>query len=112
MASDISGPTASGPGRFPSARCAAGSRWARACPHACAGRSVRLLVADQFLEPGFVADRIQVGVVPCGIAKLLRHLDGVPNVIERVTRPAGEALAAGEVEEQHGVLRSGRDNGA
>ena len=41
------------------------------CPHARSGRSVRLLVADQLLERGFVADRIQVGVVPCGSAKLL-----------------------------------------
>jgi len=56
-------------------------------PHACSGRSVRL-AAHQLLERGFVADRIEVGVVLCGIAELLRHLDGVPEVIERVTRPA------------------------
>ena len=70
------------------------------------------LVVDQLLERGFVADRIQVRVGLCGSAKLLRHLDGVPEVIERVTCPAAEALAAGEVEEQHGVLRSGCDKGA
>src|SRR6266536_1536781 len=80
-------------------------------PHACSGRSVRL-AADKLLERGFVADRIEVGVVLCGIAELLRHLDGVPEVIERVTRPAALNLAAGEVEEQHGVLRSGCDQGA
>src|SRR6266545_5536423 len=73
---------------------------------------VRLLVADQLFEGGFVADRIQVGVGLRGMAKLLRHLDGVPEVIQRVAGTAGEALAAGEVEEQHGVLRSGCDQGA
>src|SRR6266571_1651486 len=88
------------------------ARSARAYPHACSGRSVRLSIADQFLERGFVADRIQVGVVLCGIAKLRRHLDGVPEVIERVTRPARKTLAAGEVVEQHGVLRSGCDQDA
>jgi hypothetical protein len=46
------------------------------------------LVADQLLERGLLADRVQVGVVLRGTAKLLRHLDGVPEVIERVTRPA------------------------
>src|SRR5215475_7601016 len=75
-------------------------------------RSLRLLVADQLLEGGLAADWIQVGVVLGGITKLLRHLDGVPEVIERVTRPAALTLAAGEVEEQHGVLRSGCDQGA
>ena len=78
---------------------------------ACSGRSVRL-AADQLLERGFVADRIEVRVVLCGIAELLRHLDGVPEVIERVTRPAALTLTAGEVEEQHGVLRNGCDQGA
>src|SRR5215467_6873449 len=83
----------------------------RAHPHACSGRSLRL-AADQLTERGFVTDRIQVGVVLRGIAKLLRHLDGVPEVIERVTRPAALTLAAGEVEEQHGVLRIGCDQDA
>ena len=69
------------------------------------------LVADQPLERGLLADRVQVGVVLRGTAKLLRHLDGVPEVIERVTRPAAETLAAVEVVEQHGVLRSGCDQG-
>src|SRR6266496_3030786 len=78
-------------------------------PHACSGRSVRL-AADKLLERGFVADRIEVGLR--GIAELLRHLDGVPEVIERVIRPAALTLAAGEVEEQHGVLRSGCYQGA
>ena len=57
------------------------------------------LTADQLLERGLVADWIQIGVVLCGIAKLLRHLDGAPEVIERVTRPAADTLAAGEVAE-------------
>ena len=57
------------------------------------------LAAEQLLERGVVADRIEVGVVLCGIAELLRHLDGVPEVIERVTRPASDTLAAGEVAE-------------
>src|SRR5262249_60583030 len=85
---------------------------AEACPHACLGRSMRLSIADQLLERGFVADWIQVGVVLCGIAKLRRHLDGLPEVIERVTRPARKTLAAGEGIEQHGVLRSGCDQDA
>jgi hypothetical protein len=63
------------------------------------------------LEHGFVADPIQVGVVSRRLAKLLRHLDGAPEVVERVTCPAEEALATGEVEEQHGVLRSSGDHG-
>jgi len=71
-----------------------------------------LLVVDQSLERGFVADRIQVGVGLCRSAELLGHLDGVPEVIERVTCPAALALAAGEVEEQHGVLRIGCDHDA
>jgi hypothetical protein len=36
----------------------------------------------------------------------------VSEVIERVACPAAEALAAGKVEEQHGVLRSDCDKGA
>src|SRR5215469_1852544 len=75
------------------------------------GTSVRLLAADQLLERGFVADRIQVGVVLCVVEKLLRHLDRVHEVIERVTSPAAATLAAGEVVEQHGVLRCGCDQG-
>ena len=66
-------------------------------------------MVDQLLERGFVADRFQVGIGLCGSAKLLGHLDGVLEMIERVTCPAAEALAAGEVEEQHGVLRIGCD---
>ena len=54
-----------------------------------------------------VADRIEVGVVACRRAELLGHLDGAPEVVERIARPAREALAAREVEEQHRVLRSG-----
>ena len=57
------------------------------------------LAAEQLLERGVVADRIEVGVVLCGIAKLLRHLDRAAEVIERVTRPAADTLAAGEVAE-------------
>src|SRR5687768_5137833 len=68
-------------------------------------KSNGLLVADQLLERGFVADGIEVGVGLRGLAKLLRHLDRASEVIERCTCPAEEALAAGEVEEQHGVLR-------
>jgi hypothetical protein len=41
------------------------------------------------VERRFSADRIQVGVVLCGLAELLRHLNGVPEVIER-----GEVVAA------------------
>src|SRR5256886_10408094 len=61
--------------------------------------------ADQFLERGLVADRIEVRVVLCERAKPLRHVDRAPEVVDRVGRPAGEALAAGEDVEQASVLR-------
>ena len=48
---------------------------------------------------------IEVRIVPCVRAKLLRHGDRALEVVDRVIRPAGEALAAGEVVEQVGVLR-------
>src|SRR5215469_2664743 len=78
---------------------------------ACSGRSLTL-VADQLLEGGFKADGVQVGVTLCGVAKLVRHLESAPEVTECVTRPAAATLAAGEVVEQHGILRSGCDQGA
>ena len=46
------------------------------------------------------------------IAKLLCHVDRAPQVIERVSRSATEALAASEVVEQQGVLRRGFDQDA
>jgi hypothetical protein len=56
-----------------------------------------MLVADQLLEGGFVADRIQVRVGLCGFAKLVGHLESAPEVSERVSRAAVQTLAAGEV---------------
>ena len=65
---------------------------------------VRLLVADQLRERGFVADRIQVGVGLRGMAKLLRHLDGareihdrgrrLSDVVQAAASPVGEHLVA------------------
>ncbi len=79
---------------------------------ACVRPRGAALVADQLLERRFVADLIQVRIVRRGIAKLLRHLDRVPEVIERVSLPAGETLAAGEVVEQQCVLRGSFDEDA
>ena len=62
------------------------------------------LAADQLLEGGLVADRIEVRIVLCVRARRLGHIDRATEVIDRVGRPAGEALAAGEVVEQLGVL--------
>jgi hypothetical protein len=39
-------------------------------------------------------------------------LDRVPEVLERVSRSAGKALAASEVVEQQGILRMGFDQNA
>jgi hypothetical protein len=66
-------------------------------------------VTDQLSERRFVADRVHVGVVLRRIAKLVRHLDRVPEVVEGGGRLAGETLAAGEVVEQQGVLRGSVD---
>src|SRR2546421_4997132 len=67
------------------------------------------LAADQFLERGLVADRIEVRIVLCVRARPLRHIDRAPEVVDRVARPAREALAAGDVVEQLGVLRMSLD---
>jgi hypothetical protein len=60
-------------------------------------------------ERGLIADRIEVRIVLCVRAEPLRHVDRAPEVVDRVTRPAGEALAAGDVVEQVGVLRMSLD---
>ena len=70
------------------------------------------LAADQFLERGLVADRIEVRIVLCVRARRLGHVDRASEVLDRVGRPAGEALAAGEVVEQRGVLRMSLDQDA
>jgi hypothetical protein len=55
------------------------------------------LAADQFLERRLVADRIEVRIVLREGSEALRDVDRAPEVLERVCRPAGEALAAGEL---------------
>jgi hypothetical protein len=66
--------------------------------------SHQALAADEFLERGLVADRIEVRIVLCVRAKPLRHVDRAPEVVDRVSRPARKALAAGDVVEEVGVL--------
>src|SRR5215210_488162 len=63
--------------------------------------------ADDLLEGRLVADRVEVRVLRRVPAKLLGTVSRVPEVLDRVVRPAGERLAAGEVVEQQRVLRVG-----
>ena len=72
----------------------------------------RALVADQLPECRIVADRVEVRIVLREPAKLLRHVDRLPEVVERVSGPARQALAAGEVVEQQGVPRRSFDQDA
>jgi hypothetical protein len=67
------------------------------------------LALDQLLERGLIADRIEVRIILCVRPTPLRAVDRESEVIDRVTRPAREALATGQVVEQPGVLRMSRD---
>src|SRR6476620_4796287 len=64
---------------------------------------------DQRLERGLIADRIEVRILLGVRPTPVRTVDREPEVIDRVTRPAREALATGEVVEQPGVLRMSLD---
>src|SRR6185436_4889720 len=63
--------------------------------------------ADELLERRFLADGVEVGVALRVVAHAVHQLDRLAKVLERLVRPAGEALAAGEVVERYGVSRHG-----
>src|SRR6266480_4136054 len=67
------------------------------------------LTADQFLERGLFANRIEVRVVRSKRAEPLHPIDCEPKVLDRVGGPPRKALAAGEVVKWHSVLRIGFD---
>src|SRR4051794_8575886 len=74
---------------------------------AIASRLSRAL--DQLLERRLIADRIEVRIILCVRPTPLRAVDCETEVLDRVGRPAREALATGEVVEQPGVLRMSLD---
>ena len=67
------------------------------------------LALDQLLERGLIADGIEVRIILRVGPTPLRAVDRESEVVDRVTRPAREALATGEVVEQPGVLRMSLD---
>ena len=69
------------------------------------GREDASQLPTSSLKAGSLANWIEVRVVLRVRANPLRHVDRAPEVVDRVSRPSGEALAAGEVVEQRGVLR-------
>ena len=60
-------------------------------------------------ERRLVADGIEVGVLGSERAEPLRPVDREPEVLDRLGRPPGEALAAREVVHREGVLGMGFD---
>ena len=69
-------------------------------------------VADELAEPGILADRVEVRVVPREVAEEVGALDGLAEVLERLGPTAGEALDAGEVVGEERVLGILRDEPA
>lgn len=65
--------------------------------------------ADQGLESGLVADRVEVGVPDCHVATALPHLDRPAEVLDGVGSPAREVLAAGHVVVEVRLIRAGLD---
>src|SRR5437867_5175573 len=61
-------------------------------------------LAHQRLELRLLADRVEVGVVGCELAELVRLLDCRPQVLERIVLPPREALDARHVVEQRRIL--------
>ena len=70
------------------------------------------LAAHEFPEPWLIADPVEIRIGFCVLAELLGEPDRTPQVAERLGRLASEALAAGQVVEQHPVLRVQFDGGA
>ena len=64
---------------------------------------------NQFLESGFVADRVEVAVLGSKRTERLVAVDRELEMPDRVVCAAGEALAAREVVEQPCVLRMSFD---
>src|SRR6188508_3035993 len=67
----------------------------------------KAVLADELGEGGLAADRVEVRVALRERAEPLLQLDRAAQVLERVGRAAGEALAAGEVVEHVRELRLG-----
>ena len=68
-----------------------------------------ILLAHQLLERLLVADRIEVRIVGCERAKLLRAVDREPQVRDRVVGPTDPGLAARDGVGQLGVRRMSLD---
>src|SRR5512132_380098 len=62
------------------------------------------LRGHELLKSGLVADWVEVRIALGEGPEELRHLDRALEVLERVSRPAGQALDAGDVVEQVRVL--------
>src|SRR5215204_408657 len=62
------------------------------------------LARDERLERGLPANRAEVGIAYGKRAETLRLVDREPQVLDRVGRSAGEALAASQVVEQPRIL--------
>src|SRR5262249_23848186 len=103
--------TAGTPGAPPPARAAPPPRLprSRACPTRLpmSGVCRKRLPAHQLLERWLVPDRVEVRVPGRERASLLRVLDRDAEVLDRIGLPPREALAAGDVVEEHRVLRIG-----
>jgi hypothetical protein len=63
------------------------------------------VLADQRPKRRLVPDRIEIGVRACIRAELLRRADRPSQVINRVGRSAAQALTAGQVLDEHPILR-------
>src|SRR6185503_10119104 len=70
-------------------------------PALCPGSGA---LADELLEAGLVADRVEVRVIGGELPKPRPRLDRLAEVLDRLCTPAREALAAGEVVERPDVL--------
>lgn len=57
-------------------------------------------MAPSVREGGLIANRIQVGVLRRHVATALRHVDRLPEMLDRVGCSTGEALTAGDVVEE------------
>ena len=60
-------------------------------------------------EPGFVPDGVEVGIRGSERAQIAMELDRRSQVLDRIGRPPGQALAARDVVQEPGVVRIGRD---
>ena len=61
-------------------------------------------LADELLEAGLIADGVEVRVLDGQLAERLPSLDRPAEMLDRVRRPTGQALAARQVVERRDVV--------